>query len=86
MYLKTKLILLFILSSIVIYLIYNNNYENTINITSINSLSQQENYNEYLSIYINNSNVNYKLNVDFTNKELEIENVQALINNNKTKA
>ena len=36
----------------------------------------------YLSNYINNSNINYKLNVDFTNKELEIENVQALINNN----
>ena len=79
---KYKLLLLLIVSSFTIYIIFNNNYHNIINITSINSLSMEENYNEYLSNYLSNSNVNYKINVDFTNKELEIENVQALLNNN----
>ena len=79
---KNKLIILFVISCIIIFIIYNNYYENTINITSINSLSIKENYNEYLSNYISKSKVNYKLNVDYTNKEFEIENVQALINNN----
>lgn len=79
---KHKIIILFILSIICIFLIYSKTYEVQINITSINSLNLEENYNEYLSNYINDSSINYKLNVDFTNKELEIENVLALINNN----
>ncbi|MBR1417126.1 MAG: hypothetical protein IJ572_04840 [Bacilli bacterium] len=80
---KIKIILLIIISSFTIYIIYNRYYEKTINITSINSLNDQENYNKFLSEYLSNTKLNYKLNIDFTNKDLEIENLLAIIQNNE---
>lgn len=65
-----------------IYLIYNHSYQKTINIVSINSLNDNENYNTYLSDYLLKANLNYKLNVDYSNNSLEIENLIALINKN----
>ena len=80
---KYKYLLLIIIITISVILIYNHNYTKKINILSINSLNEQENYNTYLSNYLNKSNLNYNFNVDYTNDKLEIENLIALINKNK---
>ena len=80
MKLKYLLLLIIIITSVII--IYNHNYTKKINILSINSLNEKENYNTYLSNYLNKSNLNYNFNVDYTNDQLEIENLIALIDKN----
>lgn len=82
---KLKLILLVLIASTITYYIYNKYYHMEINITSINSLSPNNNFNESLSSEIANNNLNYKLNVDYSSANLEIENLIALINNNTSK-
>ena len=80
---KTKILFLFFISSFFIFLIYNFNYQKQINILSINSLFDEENYNKYLSEYLNNSKLNYNLNIDYSSSKLEIENLNALLSQNK---
>ncbi len=79
---KYKLLLLTIIATCLTYIIYTKYYHMDINITSINSFSVTNNYNEYLSNEITNNNLNYKLNVDYSSPDLEIENLIALITNN----
>ncbi len=79
---KIKYLLLLIVIVISVFIIYNHNYTKKINILSINSLNEQENYNNHLSNYLNKSNLNYNFNVDYTNDQLEIENLIALIEKN----
>jgi hypothetical protein len=82
---KYKLLLLTIIATLVTYYIYSKYYHMEINITSINSYAINNNYNESLSNEITNNNLNYKLNVDYSSSDLEIENLIALINNNANK-
>lgn len=82
---KYKLLLLTIIATLVTYYIYSKYYHMKINITSINSYAINNNYNESLSNEITNNNLNYKLNVDYSSSDLEIENLIALINNNANK-
>ena len=79
---KIKLIILFLLSSVIIYITYNHTYKKTINIVSINSLYHKDNYNSYLSDLLSKSNLNCKFNIDYTNENLEIENILTKIENN----
>jgi hypothetical protein len=65
-----------------VYIIYNNNYNKTINILSISSV--KDNYNPSLSNYLTNSNLKFNINIDYSTN-LEIENIIGLINNNKNK-
>ena len=82
---KYKLLLLTIIATCITYFIYTKYYHMDINVTSINSYSITNNYNESLSNDINSNNLNYKLNVDYSSPDLEIENLIALINNNNNK-
>lgn len=80
---KIKLIILIIISSIITYIIYNRNYVRHVNITSINSLNKESNYNKHISNLLSKSNINYNFNIDYTNDTMEIENLIAKINNNE---
>lgn len=82
---KIKLIILFIFSSLLIFIIYNHNYRKTINLVSINSLYENENYNKYISDLLNKSKVKYNYNIDFTNTNMEIENLISKIDNDEKK-
>ena len=82
---KLKIIIIIILSSIITYIIYTKNYIRHINITSINSLSKEDNYNKHISNILINSEFDYNLNIDFTNEKMEIENLISKINNNENK-
>ena len=79
---KIKYLLFIILLISSIYLIYNKNYKKEIDILSINSLNKEEDYNPYLSKYLEKSKINYKFNIDYSNELLEIENLIALIDKN----
>lgn len=79
---KNKILIIFIIASIITYLIFQTNYHKTLKITSISTLKQEENYNNYLSNKLANSTVNYKLNIDYSNPNLEVENLIALIKSN----
>lgn len=76
-----KLILLFIISSLITVLIYDHCYQKNIKILSINTLNKEEDYNRYLSTYFNKSKINYQFDIDYSNNNLEIENLIAKINN-----
>ena len=80
--LKIKILLLFIISSLIISIIYNHTYEKTVNIVSINSLYERENYNGYISELLRKSKINYNYNIDYTNENMEIENLIMKIENN----
>ena len=80
---KLKLILLIVISSFIIYITYNHNYKKTINITSINSLYEKDNYNKYMSSLLSKSELSYNYNIDYSNDKLEIENILTKINNNE---
>lgn len=80
--LNFKIILLFIVSSLIIYITYNHTYKKTINVISINSLEKEENYNLYLSELLSRSKLNYKYNIDYSNENLEIENLILKIESN----
>lgn len=82
---KNKLIIIFITASIITFLIYQTTYHKTLKITSISTLKQDENYNTYLSDKLINSNIDYKLNIDYSNPNIEIENLIAQIQNNTNK-
>ena len=77
---KLKYLIMIFLVIISVYIIYYSNYTKTINILSISSV--KDNYNPYLSNYLNNSKLNYNLNIDYSTS-LEIENLTAIINSNK---
>ena len=79
---KIKIIILIITTTIIIYLTYNHTYNKIINILSINSLYNKENYNSYISDLLSKSNLNYRFNIDYTNENIEIENLQIKIDNN----
>jgi len=74
-----KILFLFIISSLLIIIIYNFNYERNIKIVSINETE----FNDKLSNFLSKSNINYTLNIDYSNKNLEIENLIATLDNNK---
>lgn len=78
---KYKLFLIIIGATIITFLIYHYCYHFQANITSINSLSTQNNYNEQLSNILSTNN-KYKFNIDYSSPDLEIENLIALIQNN----
>jgi hypothetical protein len=80
---KYKLLILISIASLLTYLIYYRNYHYILNITSINSLANNNNYNEYLAEKIMDNSSKLKLNVDFSNENYEIENVIALLQNNE---
>jgi hypothetical protein len=80
---KYKLLILVIIASLLTYIIYYRNYHYIISITSINSLTTNNNYNEYLATKLTNNPSKFKLNVDFSNENYEIENVIALLQNNE---
>ena len=80
---KYKLIILVIISSFIIYITYNCTYKKRINIVSINTLEEKENYNNYLSELLSKSDLNYNFNIDFSNYYLEIENIISKIDNNE---
>ncbi len=79
---KIKIILLILISSFIIYITYNHTYKKTINIVSINSLYEKENYNVYISSLLSKSKLNYNYNIDFTKDNMEIENLLSKIENN----
>lgn len=79
---KNKLIIIITISCLITFLIYQTNYHKTLRIMSISTLKQEENYNNYLSDKLINSNIDYKLNIDYSNPNLEIENLIAEIENN----
>ena len=79
---KIKYLIMIMLAILSVYIIYNHNYNKTINILSISSV--KDNYNPSLSNYLNNSNLKFNLNIDYSTN-LEIENLIGLINNNKNK-
>ena len=79
---KIKVLILIVISLFIIYVTYNSTYKKTINIVSINSLNNNENYNYYLSDLLSKSKFNYKFNIDYTNDSLEIENLISKIDNN----
>ena len=78
---KKKLLLLIIIATILTFLIYKTNYHNNILITSINSLDNDNNYNELLL----NKLTNYKVNIDYSDASLEIENLISHIEHNTNK-
>ena len=80
---KLKYFIFIIILLLSVYFIYSNNVKKDINILSINSLNKKDDYNPYLSNYLNNSNLNYKINVDLSNEQLEIENLIAKIEKNE---
>ena len=82
---KLKILLLSFLSIICIIIIYNSSYEKIIKVTSINSLDKSLNYNNSLSSYLSSSNIKIQFNIDFTDENMEIENLIARINNNDYK-
>lgn len=82
---KLKILTLIIISSLITYFIYSKFYHLEINITSINSYALENNYNESLSNEINTNSLNYKLNVDYSNPNLEIENLIEYIKTNNNK-
>ncbi len=79
---KIKYLIMIMLAILSVYIIYNNNYNKTINILSISSV--KDNYNPSLSNYLTNSNLKFNINIDYSTN-LEIENIIGLINNNKNK-
>ncbi len=79
---KIKYLIMIMLAILSVYIIYNNNYNKTINILSISSV--KDNYNPNLSNYLTNSSLKFNLNIDYSTN-LEIENLIGLINNNKNK-
>jgi len=79
---KFKYLIMIILAIFSVYIIYNRNYNKTINILSISSV--KDNYNPSLSNYLSNSSLKFNLNIDYSTN-LEIENLIGLINNNKYK-
>ena len=79
---KKKLILIIIVSSLLTFIIYKLNYHNNILITSINSLDDNNNYNELLSYKIKKYK-NYNLNIDYSDSTMEIENLINMIENNE---
>ena len=81
--LKIKIMLLFIIVCLIVFITYNFAYNKETNIISINSLYKTDNYNIYLSKLFTNSKINYSLNVDFSNEDLEIENLLNNIRNNE---
>ena len=76
-----KLIILFVISSLITIYIYNKNYQKVLTVTSINSLSSEEDFNPYLSSIFSKSSINYDFNIDYTNNSIEIENIIGMINN-----
>lgn len=80
---KNKYILLAILSCLIIFIIFNKCYKNEVNVLSINSLYEKENYNNYLIDLFSNTNNNYTLNIDYSNDNIQIENIIAKIDNNE---
>ena len=79
---KIKLLLLILIATILTILIFKNNYKYNINITSINSLSKEEDYNPLLIEKINSKLNNAFINIDFSNEDMEIENLISLIEHN----
>ena len=79
---KIKILILIIISSFTLYITFNHTYKKTINIVSINSLYEKENYNGYISELLNNSKLNYNFNIDYCNENMEIENLLSKIENN----
>ncbi len=79
---KIKLLLLIIGVFFITYKIYNYNYTKKINITSINSLLKENNYNFELAKLLEKDQNIYNYNIDFSNEYMEIENLIGKINNN----
>ena len=79
---KKKLTILLIITIIITFIIYNKYYVYTINITSINSLSKEDNYNELLYEKIVNRLPEINYNIDFSNEDLEIENLISIVEHN----
>ena len=79
---KTKMFILLLIPLFILYITYNSTYKKIINIVSINSLNNNENYNYYLSDLLSKSQLNYNYNIDYSNDSLEIENLVSKIDNN----
>ena len=80
---KFKILLLFLISTLVIYYTYNRVYKKTIHVLSINNLDTKNNYNNHVSNLLSNTNINYLFNVDFCGKNLQVDNLIAEIEYNK---
>lgn len=80
---KLKIFFLILGSSLLTYIIFTTNINNTITITSIYDKTTiiPENFNTYLKEYLNNS-IGYSY-YEYANDNLEIENVIDAINENK---
>ncbi len=80
---KLKIFFLILGSSLLTYIIFTTNINNTITITSIydKTTIMPENFNTYLKEYLNNS-IGYTY-YEYANDNLEIENVIDAINENK---
>lgn len=83
---KLKLLFLILASTLLTYLIFTTNVTNQLNIFSIfdKTTITNPNYNDYLQEYLNNV-TNYTYNIDYSNKNLEIENVISALSSNKNK-
>ena len=79
---KKKLIIFLIITALITMIIYKKNYVYKINITSINSLNKDSNYNELLYEKLINKIPDINYNIDFTSEDLEIENLISLIEHN----
>ena len=80
---KYKLFILILITTLLTIIIYKHNYHQSIKITSINTLEQDNNYNELLITKLNKVLPDAKINIDFTDETLEIENLIELIKENK---
>ena len=90
---KFKLLVLLIISTLLIIIIYKRYYIYEVNITSINSLNK-DNYEELLIESLLDKIPNVNINIDYSNEDLEIENlissieyntnnIQSIIHNSK---